>query len=102
VLKKLCQEQFKLTRALEEENRRKQGENVCEFIVEAGEEKVPFFDGMKVDYKPDKLCDGTDNVDTFFPAWVVSKNVVESGGVKKCAFDIGYACDLDVNAKTFR
>lgn len=29
-LKKLCQEQFKLTRALEEENRRKQGENVCE------------------------------------------------------------------------
>jgi len=32
----------------------------------------------------------------------VNKAVVESNGVKVCAFDIGYVCELDLPAKTFK
>lgn len=48
-VKLLCDQRFKLTRQLEEENRRRQGFNPCEFAITAGEEKVPFIDGMKID-----------------------------------------------------
>jgi len=45
----LCEQKFKLTRQIEEENRRRANFNPCEFIIEAGEEKVPFTDGIKID-----------------------------------------------------
>lgn len=60
----LCEQKFKLTRQIEEENRRRANFNPCEFIVESGEEKVPFTDGIKIDYLPDKDCEGNDNTDT--------------------------------------
>lgn len=77
-----------MTRQLEAENRRRAGFNPCEFIIEAGEEKVEFKDGIKIDYKPDKDCAGNDNVDNYVPAWVSGKAIEEVAGEKICAFNI--------------
>lgn len=59
-----CFKQFRLTRRIEAENEAKKAENVCEFIIESGEETLKYEKDTKIDYKPAMKCDGsTANVD---------------------------------------
>lgn len=54
---------------MEEETKNRLTGTACTMLFE--DTNTKFVTGSKIDYKPTKKCDDSDNTDTFYPAYII-------------------------------